>query len=298
MKVKLLFIAFVCASQSLLAQDFLRVDSARYAFVGQPEKAFKVEVSRVERKEFIEYWEKQLKKNSDYDPQVSETGIEIKKVILPEVTKRPFDVYMHFEDMENGTRVYVGVQDSAQGFLNQNDPINGISLTNYIKHHTTEVFISAKKDDIDDEEDVLDDLEKELKSATKDKEHISKDIMKNEREIEKLKQEISFNTSLLETLQKRVTDRKFAYSALPNTADKDERKAAKKAWKSAENEYEETQKTIDKSTEDVFDLEADNREENEKLKRAEQLIEELTGKVETQRNKVKKLKEEVSAIEK
>ena len=283
----------------MLAQDYIRIEPATYTgFIQAETDAFKVEVDRVERKDFMDHWEDYLEEISEMDIMKSDHLIKIDKAELKSITTNPVNIYMYFEDMEDGSRVYVGFQDTVNGFIAMSDEKYGLALTNLIRRETKIVFVATKQKDMKAEEEHLEDLEKDLSKIKKEEDKINKDIISRQRDIEKLKNEIDINKSVLNQLREEIGRQRGNISSMPTGVSQETREAAQKELKKKEKEADKISKSIDKDSRKIYDYESDIREyeyELEKLKQDEKFAQD---KVLEQREIINALREEMYKLEK
>ena len=283
------FIAFGAVSQ-----DYIRIEPTLYSgFIQAETQAFKVEVDRVERKPFMDHWEEYLEDVSEMDIMKSDHLIKIEKAELKSITMNPVTIYMYFEDMEGGSRVFVGFQDTVSGFIGMSDAKYGLALTNLIRRETKKVFVAAKQKDMKAEDDHLEALEKDLSKIKKEEDKINKKIISKQRDIEKLENEIDINKSVLSQLREEIGRERGNISAMPTGVSEQIRDAARKELKNKEKAADKVGKSIDKESRSIYDEESDIREyeyELEKLKQDEKFAED---KVLKQREIINALREEM-----
>lgn len=297
---KLLVILIAFSPLFLGAQSYVTVVSSEYVgFEPDAVPAFKAEVQRVSRIAFMDSWNKYLADQSNVKVVMrTDYDIIVEHVIMKAIISTPVNVYMHFEDMENGTRVYVAFEDTVTGFISPEDPKYGVSLNKLVKDRSLSVFYEAKKDDLAGEEKELKSLEKEYNAIVKQEDKINKEILSKTREIEKEKNEIKINNDVLAEVADELSAQRSKLNSMPASTPSEVRKATEKEIKKQEKKRDNLSKSIDKSSSKIFDTEKDIRDlqyEIDKLKHDENFAKE---KVDNQRLLVLDLKNQVYELKK
>lgn len=291
-------ILFIIFSINAYAQDFIKIEPAMFSgFIQQEVNAFKVEVIRVQREAFMDHWEKYMDKQTDNDIMRSENMIKLEKTVLKSISANPLNIYLFFEDMEDGSRMFVGVQDTVTGFIAASDSKYGLALTQLIRTETTKVFLDAKKNDLEAEEKHLKDLESDLDDVHKSQDKINKKILSLNRDIEKLKNDIEINKSVLSDVTDEVGNYRSQLNSLGANTPDETRKKVEKELKTQEKKRDKLSKSIDKDTRKIYDIQTEIRDleyELDKLKSDEQ---NATDKVMAQREIITALRDELYKID-
>jgi hypothetical protein len=296
-KIAMLLIVF--APFYMKAQEIVIVEAGEYmGFTTEAIPVFKTEVQRVSRKAFMDSWSKYLADQSDLKVARTDYDITIEQVVLKNIKSGPLNVYMHFEDMQEGTRVYIAFEDTVTGFIDKSDPKYGVALTKLIKERCLMVFNDAKKDDLKGEEKHLEVLEKEYEKIVKQEDKVSKEIMSKGRDIEKEKNDIEINKSVLDEVNDELATQRSNLNALSANTPSEVRKNTEKEVKKQESKRDKLSKSIDKSTSKIYEYEKDIRDleyELDKLKQDEKFA---MDKILTQRKVVQDLKDQVYELKK
>ena len=283
--------------QFLFSQEYIRIEKYTYAgFAAETVPVYKVEVDRVNKKDFMDHWEKYLEDESKLKVDRSDNDIRIKNVVFKRMGNKMLDVYMHFEEMENGVKGYVGLADTINGFLSPDDPNYGVGFKKIILEETQKVFLKAKAKDVDKEEKYLASLEKEYEKLRDKDNSMRKKILKKEQEIEKRKNDITINEGVLEELTSELADKRSEINALGANTPDEVRKNAEKELKNSEKKRDKLRKNIDKDREKVYDLESDIRDIRYEIEKLQTEMDFQLKKVEEQRKLVMALREEFNQM--
>jgi len=283
----------------LQAQSYIKIEDSAYAgFKSEAVPAFKVEVEKVVRKEFMDHWEQYLKKQSDLKVQRTDDKIIIEKALLKSISSSLLNIYMHFEDMEDGTRMYVAFEDTVSGFIKPSDVKYGVALSKLIRERTNMVYVDTKKNYLGAEEKRLKDLESDLAAIKDDEDKISKKILGKTRDIEKIKNDIEINKSVLEEVRDEVATQRSNLNAMSATTPDEVRKSTEKELKKQEKKRDNLSKSIDKGTTNIYDLETDIRDLNYELDKLKQDEKFALDRVMEQRELVMAIKNQVYEMEK
>jgi len=200
---------------------------------------------------------------------------------------------MHFEDMDNGTRCYLAFEDSASGFISLSNPDYGIAIKKRIYEETHEVYVEAKKEQIDAEKDHLKDLESGYNKLIKEKDKLSKKVLSAEQEIDKIKNDIKINEGVVSELTNEVADQRNELNAMSASTPDEVRKQAEKELASAEKKRDKMRKSIDKDNEAIYDLETDIREYKYDIEKLQPKIDLAKRKVDDQRELIASQEEDL-----
>ncbi len=291
---KLTALLIFCIPMFISAQSFIDVQESTYSVLTEnKETVFKVEVQRVKKEDFMDHWEDFIEDQSDLKVERADYAMSVKEAILKKVSSVKVNIYMFFEDMEDGTRVYMAFEDIDGKFIGPNHTQYGIKLKELISQESKKVFVMSKKEDLGAEEKHLAELEKSLAKIKKEQDKINRQILSSKRDIENYQQDIIIFKGLQEDLISEVSRKHSALNSLGVNATDDERKAARKELKNAEKKRDKMSKKIDKSGSNIFKVETEIRElqyDLEKLAQDEQFA---SDKIHKQREVVLMLKDEV-----
>ena len=291
-----LFIVFLIPG-FLSAQDYIRIENQSYSgFTKETVPAFKVEVDRVAKKDFMDHWENYLEHETRLKVERTDNEIRLKKVVFKKLGSTRLDVYMHFEDMDNGTRCFVAFSDSVKGFISPEDPEYGVGLKRIIMEETNKVFIKTKAKDVEKEEEYLEKVEKEYEKLRDKENGLNKDILKKEQKIDKLKNDIVINEGVLEELTTELASKRSDINALGANTPDEVRKNAEKELKNSEKKRDKLRKQIDKDKQEIYDLEKDIRDVRYEIEKLQSEIEFQHKIVEEQRKLVLDLREEINQL--
>lgn len=283
----------------IYGQSYIRIENSEYkGFKADAVPAFKVEVDEVVRKEFMDHWADYLKKQSELKVQRTDDKIILEKVLLKNISSSVVNIYMHFEDMEAGTRVYVAFEDTVSGFIRPDDPKYGVALSKLIRERTNMVYLDTKKNYLSEEEKKLKDLEHDLAEIKGDEDKINKKILGKNREIEKTKNDIEINKSVLEEVRDEVATQRSNLNAMAATTPDEVRKNTEKELKKQEKKRDKLSKSIDKGTSKIYDLETEIRNLNYELDKLAQDEKFAMDRVMEQRDLIMQIKNQVYQIEK
>ncbi len=285
----LLFTAFT--PFFLAAQEYIQVTESEYTgFKAMPVPAFKAEVLRVNKTAFMDSWNAYLEEQGKITVVRTDFDMTIKQVVLKTVSSKPLNVYMHFENMENGTRMFVAFEDTTTGFISPNDPTYGVALHKLVKDRAHVVFLEAKKGDLKAEEEQLEKLEEELGKVISEGDKLTKKISAKNREIEKLNQDIDINKDVLLQVRNNVAKERSKINAMPASTPGETKKASEKELKKQEKQIDQITKSIDKSTTEILELQADVRDLQYDLDKIKQDEKFAQDKVMQQREIVNEIK--------
>ncbi len=282
----------------VLAQDFIRIEETAYGGFGKEgATVFQVEVDLVERKALMKHWESFLKKQTKNDIEASENELRTQKFPFKTTGGKPVNVFMHFEDMENGTRSYIAFEDSATGFITLENKDYGIAIKKILYDETKKVYTTAKREVLEKEQDLLGDLESDYEKLRGKEEKLRKNILKAEQEIDKTKNDIKINEGVLEETTNDVATRRSELNSLTASTPEEVRKTAEKELKNAEKKRDKLRKKLDSDRETIYDLENDIRDINYEIDKLKPDMEIAKRKVDDQRKVVTDLQEEIYQLE-
>jgi len=298
--MKNLSVLFVLVLPAFLnAQSYIKVENSEYlGFKEESVPAFKVEVDHIARKEFMDHWAKFLEKKGAVNVLRTDDKILIEKVVLKDITSSPLNIYMHFEDMEAGTRMYVAFEDTVTGFIKPDDPKYGVALSRLIKDRSNVVFLDAKENHLSDEEKELKNLEGDLEDIIDDQDKINKKIIGKNRDIEKIKNDIDINKSVLEEVRSELATQRSNLNAMAATTPEEVRKGAEKELKKQEKKSDNLTKSIDKGTAEIYDIQAEIRDLNYELEKLKQDEKFALTRVMEQREIIMQIKNQMYDVEK
>lgn len=291
-------VLFFLVLVQLPAQDFIRVTPTEYkGFGAVAAPTYQVEVDRVERKDFMDHWEKYLEDETDLKVERNDNEILLKQMVLKATGSKVLNIYMHFEDMEGGTRAYVAFQDTVSGFINPSDPDYGLALKKLIYDETSIVFVQTKAKDLDKERDYLEKLEDDYHDAVKNQDKLRKKVLDKQQDIDKAQNDIKINEGVLNETNDDVANRRSELNSLTASTPEEVRERAEKELKTSEKKRDKLRKSIDKDKKKTYELENDIRDLNYLIEKANTDIEYAKEKVEEQRQIVLKLQDVVYELE-
>lgn len=275
---------FLLVPAFIYAQDHVTIVQEEYGGFAEGEvSVFKVEAELVTKKALMDHWYKYLKADAVEDIVRSDNELRTNKFPFRTMSNKAVNVYMHFEDMDNGTRSYIAFEDSATGFISISNPDHGIAIKKKIYEETHLVYVEAMKEQIKMEKNHLGDLESDYNDLLKDKDKLSKNILDAEQEIDKIKNDIKINEGVLAELTNEVADQRSELNAMGASTPEEIRKKAEKELSSAEKKRDKMRKQIDKDRKSIYDLEADIREYQYEIEKLQPNIDLAKRKVDDQR---------------
>lgn len=278
-------------------QEYIQISSELFAgFTQEAVPAFKVDVNKVQKKALMSHWVKYLESQTKMKVTASDMDIYLANAVLKEVGTAMFTIYMHFEELENGTRIYVGFQDSISGFIAPDDPNYSVAIKRIITEESQKVYFDSESGDLKSEESYLKDLEKAYKKLRNQDAKLNKEVQKNQREISKLKSNISINEGVVNELAEDLAAQRSAMNALGANTPEEVRKNAQKELKNTEKKREKLNKQIDKDREKIYNLETEIRELKYEIEKLQSEIDFQQNKVETQRALVLRKRDQVNSL--
>jgi predicted nucleic acid-binding Zn-ribbon protein len=268
----------------LSAQEHIRIEEMQYdGFSETQVPVYKVEVDMVAKKALMDHWQKFLKSDAQGDVNRTDNDLNTKNFPFKAISVQSVNVYMHFEDMEDGTRSYIAFEDSVNGFIAISNPDYGIAIKKKIYEETHEVYVVSVQERIKNEKSHLADLESEYNKLIKEKDKLNKKILDAEQQIQKTNNDIEINEGVLSELTTEVSDKRSTLNSMSASAPEEARKQAEKNLSGAEKNREKMSKRIDKDRESVYDLETDIRKYKYEIEKLEPQIELAKRKVDDQR---------------
>jgi len=292
----LIFACIILFALQSSAQNFIRITGATYAgFNGQPEHSFDTEVDRVKRGAFMSHWESYIKANASVKPEVSEHSILLKKATFKKLGSHVFNLYIYFEDMVDGVRMHVGFEDTLTGFVSIDDPRYGVSIYNLIKDESTKVYYQAKSEDLKAEKNYLKNLEKNYKGIQKKVTGYEKTIQSNNIKISRLQDEISISRGVIDDITSDIASQRGNLNTNRANMSSETKRALEKEIKAQEKKRSKLHKDIEKMNKAIFKIEANNRDCNFELDKAQHDADLEMQKIVNQRELVSALKEHIPA---
>ena len=295
MKFKILtlfsFLSFAGFSQEYYNLEHIVTND--FGFDSMP--AVKLNINKVDKNMAIAEWQKALKKYDKEEILVDETSVTVKKIVIPEITKNPFNIYTHFASTKTGVEIIIAYRDSSMSVNIQNHK-NGVSLEKELTLFIESIYVKQLNVEIKSANQHLSNLEKSAKKVQKDIDKLNKTIINLQIDIDNYTKEIEVNNGAFEDVLKVINDKKTELAGLSS---KDESyKGVKKEVDQLEKRKNNVDKDIRNFTTKIYESERKIEDSEAELKVLEEVLINEEEKVTAQRKKVIDLEDLVYEIDK
>lgn len=293
----ILLLVALLVSNTVFAQESLKVEEAMRPMSKGSNNAFTIEVPQTKSADLQKSWTNYLKDKTKAKVLNEKGEIYLLGVIVNSITDRSINIYSRFQETTTGTVISVFYQIDDTFVSTENNPTVAVSAKTFLYDFGKIAYLDAVQAELEMEQKVLKNLEKELENLHKEEDKELKNIDKEKREIEKAEDLIKVKKNEQDLKQKEITAQKEKMIGVNLNAE--EKKLQDKLLKDLEGDKKSLIKDQDNARKNIIKSESSIKNSERNLANIKSDInaknvaiskqKELITKVEEKLNRIKRL---------